>query len=280
MDCQDLVDQISDKYRAVAETVRKVLRGTLELAVKREWLARNPLNDRKLKVIKRQPEVRTPTKEELRHLLEHVDNSHTERGAVLRLIVMLGVFAGGMRKGEQCGLRWQDIDWDNGILHIQHGICPVTGKLKGTKTKTSNRKVPMIPAVRDALQPMWQMQGHPSDGSVLRVRGGGHAYSVHGQYWKQLMRGAGLVEAEGRPRFTPHALRHAAVPLLVEHGVPLLEIARLVGHKALDLTIGTYAYIFKDAEDRATPAMTAAYEALVPSNAVENAPVVHARPEL
>jgi integrase len=79
------------------------------------------------------------------------------------------------------------------------------------------------------------------------------------------MRGAGLVDSEGKPRFTPHALRHAAVALLHENGVPLLEIARIVGHKALDLTIGTYAYIFTDAEDRATPAMTAAYEALVPT---------------
>ncbi len=86
-DCQDLIDKLTDRYRGVAETSRKVMRGTLELAVGRDWLTRNPLNDRKLKVIKRQPEVRTPTKQELRELLEHVDNSLTELAAK-RLIVV------------------------------------------------------------------------------------------------------------------------------------------------------------------------------------------------
>ena len=70
------------------------------------------------------------------------------------------------------------------------------------------------------------------------------------------------MDENGKPKFTLHALRHAYVSSLAETGVPLVEISKCVGHSALDMTVGIYAHLFKDAEDRASPAIESVYQSL------------------
>ena len=70
------------------------------------------------------------------------------------------------------------------------------------------------------------------------------------------MRQAGLVDERGRTKFTFHMLRHAAAALWIEQGVPLLEVAKLMGHTKVSTTLENYAYLFED-RSKARAAMDA-----------------------
>ena len=69
--------------------------------------------------------------------------------------VMLGT---GMRVGEVCGLRWQDIDMETGMIDVNHTLVYYNHAVDGcyfnihtTKTKTGERKIPMLESVKEAF---------------------------------------------------------------------------------------------------------------------------------
>jgi integrase len=60
----------------------------------------------------------------------------------------------GLRQGEALGLRWEDIDFDRGVLVVQRAVQQVAGRgleVVGLKSDTSYRAVPMVMPVRAAL---------------------------------------------------------------------------------------------------------------------------------
>jgi integrase len=265
--CQDLIDELTDRYRTTNESARKVISQTLELAVERDWLRRSPLTDRKLRVPRRRDPITIPDKQDLRALLAAIKEpprpgEHKLVHAMRRVVVMLALFCGGMRKGEIGGLQWEDVDLANGVIKIRRAYSTHDG-LKATKTPNAVRDVTMIPVVRKALEHLWELRGRPTAGFIIVTERGQPAYSSIGSnYWAPVMKAAGLVDENGKPKFSLHALRHAYVSSLAEAGVPLLEISKRVGHSALDMTIGIYAHLFRDAEDRASPAIESVYQAL------------------
>lgn len=81
-----------------------------------------------------------------------------EEGEPMYAIVILGMVY-GLRRSEMCGLRWKDIDFENGYIHVCNTV--VKGKSghieeESTKTEKSNRYLPLIgftiPYFRDLLQ--------------------------------------------------------------------------------------------------------------------------------
>ena len=67
--------------------------------------------------------------------------------------VIIAIYT-GLRREEILGLRWQDIDFDNRILHIKNTCTKVGTKIvyaEKTKTKLSRRTVPMVDELYDYL---------------------------------------------------------------------------------------------------------------------------------
>lgn len=65
----------------------------------------------------------------------------------------------GMRVGEATGLRWQDVDFDKGIIRVDHTLVFYSKREQGSctfavntpKTAAGERIIPMLPIVREAL---------------------------------------------------------------------------------------------------------------------------------
>ena len=65
--------------------------------------------------------------------------------------VIIAIYT-GLRREEILGLRWQDIDFDNRILHIKNTCTKVGTKIVyAEKTKLSRRTVPMVDELYDYL---------------------------------------------------------------------------------------------------------------------------------
>jgi integrase len=136
-----------------------------------DWLTANPLTRKKIRLPKYEPPTPIrPTLEELRLIFWYVWHGDDWKKKAyarenLRLLVTLA-FYGAMGVAEQCGLRWENIDRVNGVLHVVHDLTYRNG-LTNPKNKHRRREVDLVPEILAALDPIAERQGWPKEGHVF-----------------------------------------------------------------------------------------------------------------
>jgi site-specific recombinase XerD len=139
----------------------------------------------------------------------------------LKQRVILAIFyAAGLRLEEALHLKAQDIDSTRMLLHVGWG--------KGAK----ERLVPLSPRLLNELREYWKAY-RPTHwlfpGKTPEQPLGGTTVQ------KACTRAA--EEAGLKRRITPHVLRHSYATGLLEAGVDLLTISRLMGHRSFSTTL-------------------------------------------
>ncbi len=127
-----------------------------------------------------------------------------------------------------CGLRISE------ALALTGAALPVGDSLRVTGKGDKTRIVPVLPAVREAIERYLSLCPYPSASDVALFRGarGGALGPRTVQALMQDLRGRlGLAETA-----TPHALRHAFATHLLAHGGDLRAIQELLGHASLSTT--------------------------------------------
>lgn len=110
--------------------VHAVLSGALGQAVKWRWVAFNPARDATLPAARR-GEIDPPSPAKVRVLLRLAEEHSMEFGMLVRLGALIGT-----RRGELCGLRWEDIDLGAASLVVRTGVVDVGGHIIEKDTKT------------------------------------------------------------------------------------------------------------------------------------------------
>lgn len=134
--------------------------------------------------------------------------------------LMLTLYAAGLRLGEASRLTLPDIDSARMQLSIRNG--------KGAK----DRRVPLSPRLLIALREYWKTVRSPLylfPGKTLDVP---LSATTIQKMCKQAATAAGI-----QKNITPHTLRHSFATGLMEAGVDLLTIGRLLGHKSFMTTM-------------------------------------------
>lgn len=156
----------------------------------------------------------------------------------------------GPRWGEAAGLRGTAVDWLRGRATI-HGTLTQHGAWKEhPKTARSRREVPIPQYLLDQMSALMMGRGpgelvfttvrqsRPLSGANWRVR------------WYQAIDAANKkLELAGKsliPRYRPHDCRHTCASWLVQAGVPLYDVQKLLGHENFQTT-QRYAHLAPDA---------------------------------
>ncbi|MGW1817092.1 site-specific integrase [uncultured Streptomyces sp.] len=74
-----------------------------------------------------------------------------------------------------------------------------------------------------------------------------NTYSYH---FRKASKAAGLVDAEGKPKYHPHSLRHFFASTALAAGIPIHEVSRWLGHKSIKTTVDIYGHLVPEAWDR------------------------------
>lgn len=127
-----------------------------------------------------------------------------------------------------CGLRISE------ALSLTRGDAPLGQSLRITGKGSKTRVVPVLPAVRAAVEAYlaaapFSLQ--PED-ALFRAKRGGPLSPRHVQATMQLLRGRLGLPASA----TPHALRHSFATHLLGAGADLRSIQELLGHASLSTT--------------------------------------------
>lgn len=153
----------------------------------------------------------------------------------------------GARRGELLGLRWYDINLDEGIIWFQTNRVRLRkGYSEGTLKNDEGKKVSIdedtiaLLRLHRKRQAAERLKSHRwlDEQYVFANRNGGPLNPSNlARYWRGILTKAGVRYQK------PHALRHTHATLLLEAGVPLHVVAERLGHKDAMVTATTYAHV-------------------------------------
>jgi len=107
--------------------------------------------------------------------------------------------------------------------------------------------------LHDVLQRWWKQQDKPQQGLVFPAAAGGRmTKKAHLRAWRRVRRLGGLPDT-----LDFYNLRHHFVSTLVAKGVPLLTVAKLVGHKSASMIEQHYGHLVPQAAADAMALLTA-----------------------
>jgi site-specific recombinase XerD len=134
--------------------------------------------------------------------------------------VLLVLYAAGLRLSEALHLKAEHIDSKRMQLRIAHA--------KGSR----QRLVPMSPRLLSALRDYWRQHRPPDYLFAGKEPAVPLCPTAIQKACKAAAHKAGIL-----PRVSPHTLRHSFATALLEAGVDLLAIGRLLGHKSFTTTM-------------------------------------------
>jgi integrase len=186
--------------------------------------------------------------------------------ARLHAYIVLALLTGA-RTEELRALRWDDVELESRVvedLTVPPHIAVWRSVRKGgdTKTKKSRRTLALPKRCVEAL--LWQAQQQARDrelaGDKWQENGLVFASRVGTPLDASRVRRSFRVAIRGIPGinpadWTPRELRHSFVSLLSDHGIPIDDIARLVGHSSTAVTEAVYRKQIRPVLQRGATAM-------------------------
>lgn len=258
------------------DSIHTVLHQILDMAVDDDYIRNNP-SDNVLKELKQSHIFKTEkrrglTRPEQELFLSYLKDTPKYQNWYSVFAVMTGT---GLRVGELTGLRWCDIDLEEGIIDVNHTLVyydhrTSEGKkgcyfnVNTPKTEAGNRQVPMLDFVKEAFKMEKERQemldlrceatvdgytdfifinrfGHPQHQSTLNkairriIRDCNDEQFLKDENPEVLL-----------PHFSCHSLRHTFTTRMCEAGVNVKVMQDTLGHKDISTTLNIYTDVTKE----------------------------------
>ena len=154
----------------------------------------------------------------------------------------------GLRRGEICGIKWSDIDFNEGTLCIKRSVSTKEGggvSIGETKTDAGVRTIIMPPSVATLLQEKqadaiseWVFPHYTNPSDPL------HPSSAYKKL-KTILKNIEL------PMMRFHDLRHTFATHATDGGVDPKTLAGILGHTDASFTLDTYTHVTGDMQRNA-----------------------------
>lgn len=242
---KDLSEQTSARQCAAA---KKVLSPMFDYATGRKVMPNNPFRNMNKNIMpKYEAEEREIWEQDsLQNFLEVAE--HSKYYPIYMLSAKYG-----LRRGEALGLMAKNVKLKNGekdsnghenwgTLEIRQQVVAVKNRpvIKGLKTKSSRRDLPLTKTMHDLLQPYVVQRKKQEDllfctssNSPIAPR------NLERDYYK-------LIEKANVEQLPFHSLRHTACTMLLKNGVPVKVVQTILGHKDISTTLQFYTHCNMD----------------------------------
>ena len=224
MQIQAIMASLSGKSNSLQSKVLIHLRSIFKAAQENGLVARSPVSSMLKPTGKKTAEKAALAPQDCALLVERVDNPRAHTFLLIALQT-------GMRRGEILGLMWDDVDFEERIIHVRHNAILGKGETsiqEALKTDAGRRDLPLTDDL-EAWLTKWKQTSRSK--FVLSMKNGKPlTQSAYKSMWR-------LVERElPETHVTAHVLRHTYVTRLFEAGLDIKEIQYLAGHSTVDMT--------------------------------------------
>lgn len=218
----DLTPRLLEEFKAISKadgkresSINRYI-GTFKAMANRatEWgyLKNNPVGVvKKLKTGRNRP--RYFNKDEIKAILECTTDTFE------RVMVLMGLYT-GMRREEICRLTWEDVDWGRKLIQI-------VGRDGWTPKDYEAREIPLHPVLEKVLRGWKRENGQAPYLFSLHDRKPDGIYLL--RIFKRIIKNAGV-----KGNF--HTMRHTYASHLVNAGVDLYTVSKLLGHASVKTT--------------------------------------------
>ena len=171
--------------------------------------------------------------------------AYTKENFTFRNLGVLLTLSTGIRIGEVCGLKWNDIDLERGTLTVRRTVQRIyikgeSGKryteliIDTPKTKSSNREIPLshdlikiFKSLEKIVNPEFYVLTNAEKTTEPRT---------YRSYYKELMRKMGL------PVIKFHSLRHTFATQCIAAKIDVKTVSVLLGHSNISTTFSLYVH--------------------------------------
>lgn len=215
-----------------------VLKMVMKFGVKTDWMNYCEW-DIKYPTTETAKEIEVLTVANHKKILDFIKQNFTFRN--------LGIYISlttGLRIGEICGLKWSDINTDNGTITVSRTIeriYVVESDRKHTelvvntpKTKNSCREIPMSKELLGMVKPLRKVVNQ--DYYVLTNEEKPTEPRTYRNYYHRLMARLDI------PRLKYHGLRHSFATRCIESNCDYKTVSVLLGHANITTTLNLYVH--------------------------------------
>ena len=242
---------VNNKYKSglsigTVKLLNVIFKAALKYAVYPSQLIKiNPAEHVTTPKVKSNKKVKVITPDQFNEVMELVKNMKQ-----FRIPFIIG-FHTGMRVSEALGLTWDNIDFDNRIIHIKHNLVYKNRKciLATLKTKSSERSIKIDSILTNEL---------------IKAKKEQEEFKQH--YKEYYYKNSNFVccYENGKPvipialinfcgnnlkkkglefKFNFHMLRHTHATMLLEAGANIKDISARLGHSSISITLDIYSHI-------------------------------------
>jgi len=158
------------------------------------------------------------------------------------LPLLLCALRSGLRQGELLGLRWTDIDFSGGFLHVRqnrvHGVTTTPKNHQVRKVDMSAQLCLEFQGLRRRVRERCLAEG--SDVPEMAFATDSGQYLDVGNLRRAFYR---VLTAAGLRRIRFHDLRHTFASLLIQQGESLAYVRDQLGHASIQITVDTYGHL-------------------------------------
>ena len=258
-DIQQFVNELNNKGYSYS-TIKKAynaVNATLNLAVERDYIAKNPCTrivlPKQTKRAKSDIVCFTDAEVDIicQEALRKYSTGRYKYKHGYAFIILLNT---GMRVGELLALKWDNVDFANGYIHVTETRGQVKDRTKleqkyttvdrSTKTESGDRYIPINKQTQEALDYFKSLgYNNPyvmanSDKGVLSYR------NLHRAL-------ANILENNKIDHGSIHSLRHTFATRLFKNGVDVKVISELLGHSDISITYDIYTHVIAEQKKKA-----------------------------
>lgn len=228
-------------------TIYAVISHVFAAAVSDGLIANNPVQGKVKRPKNERNAVRFISDDEVTRLFDELRSSRLFE--YFRLLALTG-----MRRGEGLGLDWNSIDFNRKEIHIDWTLS-ITGEWTRPKSERSRRVLDMtteteallktqkIRQEEDAAKAGSNWSGNPMNLIFTSQLGQPLAGRNVLRAIQQASIRAGIDTRDSKEKVGAHTLRHVVATRLLDGGVPMHTVSRILGHDSIDTTVNTYGHI-------------------------------------
>lgn len=228
-DVQAMLDRFSYLSQKTLKDTKGVLSQILKYAVQDGLIERNPCLSYDLEIPSDKKTERDALPiDQYKDILGNLHKLNVNDQRYMGLLMYTG-----MRRGEALGLRWEDVDFENNVLHIRRNVTHPqrnTPDITTPKTKAGRRDIPIDENLNKLLLPA-EEHGFIIGGSEDPM-----TLSAHRNMWKRINKTINLYGA------TAHVLRHSYLTYAVGETTDFKTIQGISGHADLGTLLNRYAH--------------------------------------
>ena len=228
-DVKRFFNDIRHLSQSYIDKIKICMKGIFETAIDNDMIDKNPCRNVTCKSEQEEQKKRTYDKE----TVEVMCRSKHKYALYVHILLRMG-----LRCSELCGLRWEDIDTEKGVLMVKQALTAESGVIyiDDPKSYNSKRKLVMPP---DLIERIVAERGDASE--YVATLNGKHITPDHFSQ-RQLTVFYNALGVPTDKRLSAHELRHTCGTLLYEETKDIYHVSRFLGHSEIGITTKIYVH--------------------------------------